>query len=79
MESKKVLEKGLGKELQFFCYPYGDYNDAVEKMVKEAGYRADTTTQLGLNNKDTSSCLLNRIRIMGLYNHQKFIEELHKG
>ena len=78
VESKKVLEKGLGKEVRFFCYPYGDYNDAVANMVKEAGYRAAVTTQLGLNNPDTSPYLLNRIRIMGLYNHQKFIEELHK-
>ena len=78
VESKKVLEKGLGKEVQFFCYPYGDYNDAIANMVKEAGYRAATTTQLGLNNPDTSPYLLKRIRIMGLYNHQKFIEELHK-
>ena len=78
MESKNVLEKGLGKEVQFFCYPYGDNNDTVAKMVKEIGYRAAVTTQLGINNQDNDPYLMNRIRIMGNYNHQKFIEELHK-
>ena len=78
VESKKVLEKELGQEVQFFCYPYGDYNDAVMKLVQEAGYRGAITTNLGLNNQDTNPYLINRIRIMGHYNHQKFIEELHK-
>ncbi|ACV63802.1 polysaccharide deacetylase [Desulfofarcimen acetoxidans DSM 771] len=78
MVSKKVLEAKLGREVQFFCYPYGEYNESMVRLVKEAGYRAATTTKQGLNYQNTDAYLLKRIRIMGKYNHEKFIEELHK-
>ncbi len=38
--SKKCLEDRLGQPIQFFSYPYGDYNDRIVNFVQEAGYRA---------------------------------------
>ncbi|MDA0376351.1 MAG: polysaccharide deacetylase family protein [bacterium] len=38
-ESKKRIEKLSGKSCDMFCYPYGDSNDEIENIVKEAGYK----------------------------------------
>lgn len=77
-ESKRALEFGLNKPVEFFCYPYGSHNDTVADLVKEAGYRAAVTTQLGLAKKDTHPYKIPRVRVTGHYDKQKFIDELHK-
>ncbi len=38
--SKKELEDRLGQPINFFSYPYGDYNDRIMNIVREAGYKA---------------------------------------
>jgi len=38
--SKKVLEDGLGRPVHFFSYPYGDYDERIINLVREAGYKA---------------------------------------
>jgi len=38
--SKERLEKVLEEEIDYFCYPYGDFDDAVVDAVREAGYQA---------------------------------------
>lgn len=37
-ESKRVIENKLGKEINLFAYPNGDYNDKVKSIVKNSGY-----------------------------------------
>lgn len=37
-ESKKILEEKFGTEIQIFAYPFGDFNDEIEKLVREADY-----------------------------------------
>jgi peptidoglycan/xylan/chitin deacetylase (PgdA/CDA1 family) len=39
-ESKKILEEITGKEVKYFSYPFGRFNNAVIKQLKEAGYLA---------------------------------------
>ena len=46
-DSRERLRKLFGVRVSFFCYPSGRYNDAVIAAVKDAGYRAATTTQPG--------------------------------
>jgi|SRR5450755_4515306 peptidoglycan-N-acetylglucosamine deacetylase len=43
--SKTYLENLLQKEVTAFCYPYGDYNDAVKSLIKKHGYRLARTTK----------------------------------
>jgi len=38
--SKKMLEDRLGLPVQFFSYPYGNYNERVIRFVHESGYKA---------------------------------------
>lgn len=40
VNSKKILEEKIGKQVDLFSYPGGDYNDHVIELVKEAGYQA---------------------------------------
>ncbi len=36
--SKQELEKCLGFPIKHFCYPYGNLNEQVKKIVKDSGY-----------------------------------------
>lgn len=47
VESKKILEKKLGKELLSFAYPYGDRDENVKEILKEVGYKFAVTTDKG--------------------------------
>lgn len=60
--SKQQLEKELGIDIVNFCYPAGQYDDAVVAAVKKAGYRGATTVNPGLAEK-SMPFELNRIRI----------------
>ena len=43
-ESKRMLEDRLGTDVPFFCYPRGDVNEAVRRIVRDEGYRAACST-----------------------------------
>ncbi len=45
--SKNIIEKQLDCPIETFCYPYGDCNDTVKNMVKEASYKVAVTTNRG--------------------------------
>lgn len=42
--SKKILEDGLGKDVNFICYPNGGFNDLVKEAARDAGYKGGFTT-----------------------------------
>lgn len=45
--SKATLENHLGTPITQFCYPYGDADDRVAGVAREAGFAAATTTRRG--------------------------------
>ena len=47
--SKKRLEDELGREALAFSYPHGEFNEGIEGMVREAGFRMAVTDRQGLN------------------------------
>jgi len=52
IQSKKVLEDKLGKEISFFAYPngsMGDFNDQIIELLKDAGYSCACTLISGSN------------------------------
>jgi peptidoglycan/xylan/chitin deacetylase (PgdA/CDA1 family) len=61
--SKKKLEDTFGVAVEDFCYPYGDWNQAVRDLVMEAGYRTACTTDYGVNLPATSALELRRITV----------------
>lgn len=46
-ESKEILEKRLGHKLISFAYPYGNLNEEVKEIVKDAGYEFAVATDSG--------------------------------
>ena len=61
--SKKALEWRLGKPINFIAYPCGSYDEELERMTKEAGYRAAFTVHYGLANPDENPYILDRVPI----------------
>lgn len=39
-QSKKLLEKIVGKKIRYFAYPFGEYNEKSIGIVKDAGFEA---------------------------------------
>lgn len=46
-DSRTLLEERLGQPVDFFCYPYGDYDTRTVEALKRAGYHGALTTQRG--------------------------------
>lgn len=42
--SREILEKGLGRKVDFICYPNGGFNDLTKETAKKAGYKGAFTT-----------------------------------
>ena len=58
--SRKKLEDQFGVPIEHFCYPYGDWNDAVRELVMAAGYKTACTTDPGVNTPEDSLFALKR-------------------
>lgn len=55
-ESKKKIESGIGSSVNSFSYPYGRWNNNINKILKEVGYKVAVSIGRGLNNiKDISN------------------------
>ncbi|NYE57322.1 polysaccharide deacetylase family protein [Carboxydothermus ferrireducens] len=76
--SKKMLEAHFKRPVKYFCYPYGLYNDQIVEIVKKAGFRAATTTQLGINARGCDLYRLKRLRVTGHMSRRQFVEQLEK-
>lgn len=59
--SRKKLEDTFGCAVTDFCYPYGDWNEAIRAEVVEAGYQTATTTDFGFNGPESDPWSLRRI------------------
>ena len=60
-DSKKQLEDRFGVPVHHFCYPYGDYNEAIRDLVGEAGYQTAPTVRFGTNQPGVPRLELRRI------------------
>ncbi len=59
-EAKRRMENILGMPILLFCYPRGDYDETVMRIVREEGHRAACTTVPGLNDWDADLYALRR-------------------
>ena len=58
--SRKKLEDLFSRPIAHFCYPYGDWNESVRRLVQEAGYKTACITDLGINQASDSPFALKR-------------------
>jgi peptidoglycan/xylan/chitin deacetylase (PgdA/CDA1 family) len=59
--SRKKLEDVFGRPIRHFCYPYGDWSEAVRDLVAAAGYQTACTTEPGVNTVADSPLALKRV------------------
>ncbi|MBN2018003.1 MAG: polysaccharide deacetylase family protein [Candidatus Cloacimonetes bacterium] len=67
-DSKEILERILGEEVEYFCYPNGDYNEEIVAIVKEH-YKAALSTDSGFVDKSSNIFLLPRIAAKADFDH----------
>ncbi len=58
--SKRKLEDRFGQAIEHFAYPFGDYDEAVVEMVREAGFKTAVTMDRGVNDRNTNPFRLKR-------------------
>lgn len=75
-ESKAILEKRLGKPVIAFCYPFGEYNNAIIEMVKRAGYESAVTLASGYRQRAEEIYTLRRLRVSYRDTLDDFIKRL---
>jgi peptidoglycan/xylan/chitin deacetylase (PgdA/CDA1 family) len=63
--SRRELEDALGGAVTAFCYPYGEYNEALMGFARDAGYDNATLTKRGLANDKDDPMGLPRVLVAG--------------
>jgi len=61
--SRKVMKDILGGEQDFFCWPWGEYDELSVEALKECGYKAAFTLDRGSNNRKTDPLYIRRISV----------------
>lgn len=69
VDSKKAIEAHLQKRVTSIAYPCGSYNEEVQRVVKDAGYRTAFTVNYGLDYPGDDPYALNRVPIFGCTSH----------
>lgn len=64
--SKKDIERNIGRSVEHFCYPAGSYNDKVISAVRKHGYTSAVTIDNGFNDENTDLFKLKRIEAKDL-------------
>lgn len=77
-ESKCELEKLLNININFFAYPYGDYNDKIKSLTEKAGFLGACTTKTGIVKKNADFFSLNRVAIRHNTDLFKFKRKIFK-
>lgn len=75
-KSKEKLEKILDKEISFFCYPYGRYNEKTIEALKNAEYQGAFTIKRGKVTKEDNPYELKRLVIKGYNRTLNFLSTI---
>ena len=84
MQSRRILERELERDIRHLAYPYGGKNGVGKRefrIAAEVGYWTAVTTRLGVLQSDDGSRLqeLPRINIDGRYQRQRYFNVLLSG
>ncbi len=71
-DSKNLLERRLGRPVNFLAYPCGYTNEEIKAAAKSAGYRAAFTVDLGNTYPGDDLYTLNRVPVFGAMPHTMF-------
>ena len=76
-DSKDALEKILGREMKYFAYPYGKFNNDTFKAVEEVGYKMAFHMNGGISQISNGIYKLHRIYISDKHNMQQFKQRVN--
>lgn len=62
-KSRAILERGLGKSVRYFAYPYGDVDKIVEHLIGASGYTFGVSYGSNFSNFDDSLMSLPRLQV----------------
>ena len=71
LENKKIIERNLGNEVKFFCWPWGHRSKATIKVLKELGIVGFVSTKKGTNSMTANWDMIRRIELRN-YSVKKF-------
>ncbi len=77
-ESYKFIKKVTGEERIAFCYPYGEYNARIKRMVKELGFCCAFSTTAGINYPGKGLYEIKRMAVSGMDNLREFIIKVNR-
>ncbi|MCL6120209.1 MAG: polysaccharide deacetylase family protein [Deltaproteobacteria bacterium] len=77
-DSKKKLEELLDIKINFFAYPYGDYNDDVKSIAIKAGFEGACITKTGIVKNGADFFALKRVAIRHNTDFFKFKRKIFK-
>jgi peptidoglycan/xylan/chitin deacetylase (PgdA/CDA1 family) len=63
IQSKNDLETRFKIPINNFCYPYGNFNESIIKIIKKAGYYSATTTIRGRSKNTNNLFTLPRVQV----------------
>ncbi|MGH9752301.1 MAG: polysaccharide deacetylase family protein [Blastocatellia bacterium] len=70
--SRDRIQSEIGRKVETFCYPNGDYDFRTQCEVARAGYQLAVTTEVGLNSRRSDPLALRRIH--GEYDLARFVK-----
>ncbi len=68
MKSKEIIEEKIGRNVEYFCYPFGNLNENIIYLVKKAGYLGAVLTYKKNIHED-----LFTLRRTGIYGQNSFL------
>jgi hypothetical protein len=74
IQSKKIIEKELNKQVEFLCWPHGDNNEIIHQFALSVGYLGTTT-----GSKQQIIPSINRVSVrtsVGVVNNNLFLTNL---
>lgn len=71
-ESKQWLDTQLNQETAVICYPAGRYDERVERIAEEVGYKMALTTEPGYASSKDGLFALKRVRVSPGYDSEQF-------
>lgn len=78
-DSGRLIEDKLGSPVTLFCYPKGDFNPGVKRVVREEGYRAACTTRPGVNGSGVDLFALRRTYVSRRDTPSEFAKKVAGG
>lgn len=70
--SKRILEERLDTQVEFLCYPYGDFDKRTQMLAQKAGYKAAVAIDDNVPLLKNDLYALKRIVISGRHDLPKF-------